>query len=61
MAEWNIFWEKEKSEVEKTEDGNSQYSIQNSHILQTLITKTSIFSYHENVILIVMYKIFPKM
>ena len=56
------FGKKRIIKVEKKEDENFQLFMQNSYRIanQVLITTTSILSDHENVVFILIYKIFPK-
>ena len=62
MVEWRItignFLEKRRIKVQKKEDENFQYFMQNNYRFQILITKTSIISVNQNPVFILIYTIF---
>ena len=64
MVEWRItignFLEKRRIKVQKKEDENFQYFMQNNYRFQILITKTSIISDNQNPVFILIYTIFPQ-
>ena len=59
ILHWKIL-EKRRIKILKNEEESFQLFMENTSRLQVLITEFSILSYHENVVFILIYGIFPK-
>ena len=59
ILQWKIL-EKRRIKILKNEEESFQLFMENTSRLQVLITEFSILSYHENVVFILIYGIFPK-